>query len=33
MKFSDDGITPASLASLRDAMLEQGQISRSSCPA
>ncbi len=26
MKFSDDGITPASLASLRDALLEQGQI-------
>jgi len=27
MKFSDDGITPASLVSLREAILEQGQIS------
>ncbi len=27
MKFSDDGITPASLASLREAILDQGQIS------
>ncbi|HET6553307.1 MAG TPA: Ppx/GppA phosphatase family protein [Dyella sp.] len=27
MKFSDDGITPASLAALRDALLAQGQIS------
>jgi exopolyphosphatase/guanosine-5'-triphosphate,3'-diphosphate pyrophosphatase len=26
MKFSDDGITPASLAALRDALLDQGQI-------
>ncbi|MEP6898248.1 MAG: Ppx/GppA phosphatase family protein [Rhodanobacter sp.] len=26
MKFSDDGITPASLASLRDALIEQGQV-------
>lgn len=26
MKFSDDGITPSSLASLRDALLAQGQI-------
>ena len=26
MRLSDDGITPASLASLRDALLEQGQI-------
>lgn len=26
MKFSDDGITPTSLASLRDALIEQGQI-------
>jgi exopolyphosphatase/guanosine-5'-triphosphate,3'-diphosphate pyrophosphatase len=26
MKFSDDGITPAALASLRDVLLEQGQI-------
>lgn len=26
MKFSDDGITPASLASLREALLAQGQI-------
>jgi len=26
MKFSDDGITPASLASLREALLDQGQI-------
>ncbi|MBV8157104.1 MAG: Ppx/GppA family phosphatase [Dyella sp.] len=26
MKFSDDGITPASLAALRDALLAQGQI-------
>lgn len=27
MKFSDDGITPASLESLRDALIAQGQIS------
>ncbi len=27
MKLSDDGITPASLASLREAILEQGQVS------
>jgi exopolyphosphatase/guanosine-5'-triphosphate,3'-diphosphate pyrophosphatase len=26
MKFSDDGITPAALASLREALLDQGQI-------
>jgi len=26
MKFSDDGITPASIAALRDALLSQGQI-------
>jgi len=32
MKFSDDGITPASLASLRDALLEQGQISTLKLP-
>ena len=32
MKFSDDGITPASLASLRDALLTQGQISTLKLP-
>jgi exopolyphosphatase/guanosine-5'-triphosphate,3'-diphosphate pyrophosphatase len=32
MKFSDDGITPASLASLRDALLDQGQISAIKLP-
>ncbi|MHA6204033.1 Ppx/GppA phosphatase family protein [Dyella soli] len=32
MKFSDDGITPASLALLRDALLEQGQISTLKLP-
>uniref|UniRef100_UPI0018ECFEAD Ppx/GppA family phosphatase n=1 Tax=Dyella sp. ASV21 TaxID=2795114 RepID=UPI0018ECFEAD len=32
MKFSDDGITPASLASLRDALLAQGQISSLKLP-
>ncbi|WNL44788.1 Ppx/GppA phosphatase family protein [Dyella sp. BiH032] len=32
MKFSDDGITPASLASLRDALLAQGQISAIKLP-
>lgn len=32
MKFSDDGITPSSLASLRDALLEQGQISALKLP-
>ena len=32
MRFSDDGITPASLASLRDALLAQGQISALKLP-
>lgn len=32
MKFSDDGITLASLASLRDVLLEQGQISTLKLP-
>jgi len=32
MKFSDDGITPASLASLRDALLAQGQVSALKLP-
>ena len=32
MKFSDDGITPASLASLREAMLDQGQIASLKLP-
>ncbi|RAO75247.1 Ppx/GppA phosphatase family protein [Dyella jiangningensis] len=32
MKFSDDGITPASLAALRDALLSQGQISALKLP-
>ncbi len=32
MKFSDDGITPASLASLREALLEQGQIASLKLP-
>ncbi len=32
MKLSDDGITPASLAALRDALLAQGQISELKLP-
>ncbi|MDQ6647050.1 MAG: Ppx/GppA family phosphatase [Pseudomonadota bacterium] len=32
MKFSDDGITPASLASLREALIEQGQMSTLKLP-
>ena len=32
MKLSDDGITPASLAALRDALIEQGQISTLKLP-
>ncbi len=32
MKFSDDGITPSSLASLRDALIDQGQISAIKLP-
>ncbi|WP_201314872.1 Ppx/GppA phosphatase family protein [Dyella sp. EPa41] len=32
MKFSDDGITPASIAALRDALLGQGQISALKLP-
>jgi exopolyphosphatase/guanosine-5'-triphosphate,3'-diphosphate pyrophosphatase len=32
MKLSDHGVTPASLASLRDALLEQGQISTLKLP-
>ncbi|MFA6231602.1 MAG: Ppx/GppA phosphatase family protein [Rhodanobacter sp.] len=32
MKFSDDGITPSSLASLRDAIIEQGQINTLKLP-
>lgn len=32
MKLSDDGITPASLASLREALLQQGQISSLKLP-
>ncbi|WP_430389077.1 exopolyphosphatase [Dyella sp. 20L07] len=32
MKYSDDGITPASLASLRDALLAQGQINALKLP-
>ncbi|WP_130620339.1 Ppx/GppA phosphatase family protein [Dyella amyloliquefaciens] len=32
MKFSDDGITPASIAALRDALLSQGQINTLKLP-
>ncbi|TBR38991.1 MULTISPECIES: Ppx/GppA phosphatase family protein [Dyella] len=32
MKFSDDGVTPSSLASLRDALIDQGQISAIKLP-
>jgi exopolyphosphatase/guanosine-5'-triphosphate,3'-diphosphate pyrophosphatase len=32
MKFSDDGVTPASLAALREALIDQGQISAIKLP-